>query len=113
LAQAGIDAGVFERMEEALDMLLEAEGLAVEGPRHVEDAVAIDPGSVAEGDHDLAFGNDLSVEPRDAFVSECHHRPLFARTRAADDILAAARLACHHPFGLSPSERDSPCLTSE
>src|SRR5262249_7343939 len=75
LREAAIDAGIAQRAEEALDMLLHAERAAAEAAGHVEDAVAVGPARIAEGHHDLAFRHDLTVEPGDAFVAECHDFP--------------------------------------
>ena len=68
--EAGIDLQVAQRAVEAVDMLLQAERLAVEGARHVEGAVAVLPAAVAERNHDLAFGHELAVEPGDALIAE-------------------------------------------
>src|SRR5271169_4965500 len=51
-------------------MLAETEGLAVEASRHVENRIAVEKALVAERDQDLAFADDLAVEPSDAFVAE-------------------------------------------
>ena len=69
-ADAGIDLQVAQRAVEAVDMLLQAERLALEGARHVEGAVAVLPAAVAERDHDLAFRHELAVEPGDALIAE-------------------------------------------
>src|ERR1700730_17946595 len=57
-----VDVEVFERPVEPSDMLLEAKGLAVEAPGHVEDGVAAQKPLVAEWDHDLALTDDFAVE---------------------------------------------------
>ena len=74
--QARVDVEVFERAVEPCDVLLDAEGLAVEAPGHVEDRIAAQKALVAERDHDLALADDLAVEPGDAFVAERHRSVL-------------------------------------
>ena len=68
--QAGIDLQVAQRAVEAVDVLLQAERLAVKGARHVEGSVAVLPAAVAERDHDLVLGHELAIEPGDALIAE-------------------------------------------
>src|SRR5258708_12471787 len=85
-------------MEEALDMLLEAERLAVEGARHIEDAVAVGPARIAERHDDLTFGQDIAIEPRDALVAECHDLPLSREPELRTTFLQRrGRLVIIHP----------------
>src|SRR5262249_40767600 len=79
--EARIDPGVAERAEKALDVLLQAKGLAVEAARHVEDAVAVDEAQIAKRHLDFAFRHDLAVEPGDAFIAESHRSIPFAGLR--------------------------------
>src|SRR5215469_15412676 len=72
--QAWVDVEISERAVEAGDMLLQAEGLAVKAPGHVEDRIAAQKPLVAERDQDFALPDDPAVEPGDAFVCQSHPR---------------------------------------
>src|SRR5438477_6455232 len=50
-------------------MLLQLEGMAVEGAGHVEGRIAVFETAVAERQHDLALGNYPAVEIGDAVVA--------------------------------------------
>ena len=75
-AEARIDAQIFERAVEPVDMLLHLEQPVAEGAGHVEAAVAVDPARVAERDAHLALGHEFAVEPGYPFVRQLGHLPL-------------------------------------
>src|SRR5580704_14258231 len=66
--QTGIDAEIFERPVEPVDVLNELERAALKGAGHIERSVTVFEAAVAERDHDLALGHDTSVEVGDALV---------------------------------------------
>jgi hypothetical protein len=74
--EAGVDAQVFERAVQPLDVLLHLEQPVAEAAGHVEAAVAIDPARVAEGDAHLPLRHELAVEPGDALVGSDRHLDL-------------------------------------
>src|SRR5205085_8759516 len=80
---------------EAVDVLLQAEGLALEGARHVEGAVAVLPAAVAEGNHHVALRHEFAVEPGDALIAEllCHD-VLYWFRRRLDRRSAAGKAGC-------------------
>src|SRR5260370_8468750 len=49
-------------------MLLQPEGAAVKGARHVEGAVAVLPAPVAERDQHLILGHEFAVKPGEAGI---------------------------------------------
>src|SRR5262249_55189814 len=71
--EAGIDLQIAQRAIESLDMLLHLETAAVEGPRHVEDAVTLEEAAIAPGDHHLALRHVVPVEIGDALIGERGH----------------------------------------
>src|SRR5262249_54104411 len=70
-----IDIEVSQRAVEPGDVFLDAEGLAVEASRHVEDRIAAQKSLVPERNDDLALADDLAVEPGYALVAERHRSP--------------------------------------
>src|SRR6267143_4011174 len=73
---AGIQTQITERAIEAVNVLLEPEGAAVKGARHVEGAVAVLPAPVAERDQYLILGHELAVEPGESGICQMHHERL-------------------------------------
>src|ERR1700747_42152 len=80
--QSRVDIEVFERAVEPCDVLLEAKGLAVEAPGHVENGIAAQKTLVAERDQDLALAGDPAGEPSNTFVAERHCYALATRPLA-------------------------------
>src|SRR5581483_3503990 len=72
-ADPRVEAQVSQGAVKAVDVLLEAEGAAVEGARHVESAVAVFPAAVAEGDQHLVLRHEFSVKPGGAGISWLGH----------------------------------------
>src|SRR5215470_5795848 len=64
-------------------MLLDPEEAAVEGARHIENAVAVLPAPVAKGDQNLIFGHELAVEPGHAGIGWLRHGVYLAYQEAA------------------------------
>src|SRR3712207_8733980 len=56
--QAGVDLDVAQRIVEALHMLAQAEGLAVEGPGHVEHGIAVFEAAVPERSEERRVGKE-------------------------------------------------------
>ena len=80
-ADTRVDLQVVERTVEALDMLAQLKGRAVEGPRHVERRVAEPEAAVAERNHHLVFRNVVAVEIGDALVRQGGHDGLLGWLR--------------------------------
>ena len=74
--EARIDAQVFQRAVEPVDVLLHLEQPVPEGAGHVETAVAIDPARVTERNAHLALRHELAVEPGHPFVCQLGHLSL-------------------------------------
>src|SRR5579871_1261009 len=72
-AEAGVDAQIAQRAVEPVDMLLQAEGLVLEGAGGVEDRIAEQEAAIAKRQQHLALGQDLTVEIGDAFVLSNAH----------------------------------------
>src|SRR5437660_97235 len=70
---SGIQTQITQRAIETVNVLLEPEGAAVKGARHVEGAVAVLPAPVAERDQYLIFGHELAVEPGEAAIGQVRH----------------------------------------
>src|SRR4026209_3015781 len=73
---AGIQTQIPERAIEAVNVLLEPEGAAVKGARHVEGAVAVLPAPVAERNQYLILGHELAIEPGETGIGQLRHRCL-------------------------------------
>ena len=71
--EARIDAQVLQRAVEPLDMLPHLEQPVAEAAGHVEAAVAVDPGGVAERNPHLPLRHELAIEPGDTLVGEMGH----------------------------------------
>src|SRR3954462_926779 len=70
---AGIQTQIAKRAIEAVDVLLEPEGAAVEGARHVEGAVAVLPTAVTKRDQHLILGHELAIHPGEPGIAKlCH-----------------------------------------
>src|SRR5262245_59853066 len=79
-SKARIDAKIFERAIEPIDVFVHFEQAVIEAARHIERAVAIDPASVAKGNADLAFGQEHPVEPGNPLVAARVHMTPRVRT---------------------------------
>src|SRR4030095_3760162 len=60
-SKARIDAEIFERAIEPVDVFLHLEQAVIEAARHIECAVTIDPAGVAKGYPDLTLGWERTV----------------------------------------------------
>ncbi|MBI3472192.1 MAG: hypothetical protein HY013_12620 [Candidatus Solibacter usitatus] len=70
---AGIQTQITQGAIETVNVLLQPEGAAVKGARHVEGAVAVPPAPVAERDQHLILGHELAVEPGEAGIGRVRH----------------------------------------
>src|SRR5262249_4547841 len=70
---ADVDPQVSEGAIEPIDMLLHLERTAIEGPRHVEAAIAVDEAPVAIWHADVRFGNISAVEVGHSLIRTLRH----------------------------------------